>query len=147
VSAVLDPLCNFFIFYFEKTFVFAILQAVTGNAEADLYSVYSGEEHQKACWKSHKKLCNVQIKLTEYNLPFVIRMRENSLKPEFTMFDRVKGKRRPRPTHCTGCDGKLGKNELIGTAMDECPECGYVACESCVCHTTRGEAFVCLIGG
>ena len=44
----------------------------------------------------------------------------------------------PRPPRnvCTGCNVRFDEDYGI---EGDCPDCGYVACESCVCHNSKGE--------
>ena len=44
---------------------------------------------------------------------------------------------KPRTTHCTGCNGKFKEDWL--EVDRECPDCGYITCESCTCHNSRGS--------
>ncbi|KAJ6520705.1 hypothetical protein DFH09DRAFT_1287438 [Mycena vulgaris] len=73
---------------------------------------YCGAECQRRDWKTHKKVC----KSTPTG--------ENG---------------KPPTTRCTGCSlrfgGANGAPDLI------CPDCGYVACESCSCHNRRGSCY------
>lgn len=47
--------------------------------------------------------------------------------------------RKPRDTHCTGCNEKLTEDY---PADESCDECGYMACESCSCHHSRGTVLI-----
>ena len=47
---------------------------------------------------------------------------------------------KPRKTHCTGCNGKFEEDYL--EVDGECPDCGYMACESCSCHNSKGSSQV-----
>ncbi|KAJ7921080.1 hypothetical protein B0H13DRAFT_2418709, partial [Mycena leptocephala] len=73
---------------------------------------YCGAKCQKDDWKSHKLDCAMLAKT---------------------------GK--PRTTHCTGCKLPFGKDEWIGRSMGTCPDCGYTACEKCICHNRRGTCY------
>lgn len=42
---------------------------------------------------------------------------------------------KPRTSHCTGCDEEFTEDVYVDV---ECPDCGYLACESCACHHSRG---------
>ncbi|KAJ7150684.1 hypothetical protein C8R46DRAFT_1008177 [Mycena filopes] len=46
---------------------------------------------------------------------------------------------KPRTTHCSGCKQPFG--EWIGAADRSCPDCGYIACNDCVCHDRRGTCY------
>ncbi|KAF8215502.1 hypothetical protein K438DRAFT_1704395 [Mycena galopus ATCC 62051] len=46
---------------------------------------------------------------------------------------------RPRTTHCTGCGLQFGGEN--GKPQGICPDCCYVACESCICHNRRGTCY------
>jgi hypothetical protein len=49
---------------------------------------------------------------------------------------------RPDPARCTGCHDAFRVDDDDDdegvTPTDECPDCGYMACESCSCHHSRG---------
>lgn len=49
---------------------------------------------------------------------------------------KAKPRPRPSPSRCTGCNVKFTEDYPCD---DECPTCGYVACESCSCDTSNGE--------
>lgn len=85
------------------------------NRKSQSYSA----ECQKADWKTHKKGCKLQQTLNKFN-------DERNAKP----------RARPRMSHCTGCNVKFSEDYPCD---DECPTCGYVACESCICHHSRGK--------
>lgn len=98
----------------------------------------------KAHWKEHKKGCAIQCKLNEINDAM-----EKKEKAE-----AASGKK-PRRDRCTGCNQKLREVDSDGEEYDDedaddqleppdqvCPDCGYVACESCSCHNSRGESRV-----
>ncbi|KAJ7836710.1 hypothetical protein B0H13DRAFT_1733411 [Mycena leptocephala] len=74
---------------------------------------YCGVDCQKLAWKTHKKDCKSRASAT-------------GNKPA----DNASTK--PRTTHCTGCNLRFGGEN--GRPNEICPDCGYVACESCVCH-------------
>lgn len=42
----------------------------------------------------------------------------------------------PTPERCTGCNVKFSEDYRC---EDKCPDCGYMACESCICHHSKGE--------
>ncbi|KAJ6573717.1 hypothetical protein B0H10DRAFT_1837841, partial [Mycena sp. CBHHK59/15] len=42
-------------------------------------------------------------------------------------------------THCTGCRLRFGGQN--GDPDGICPDCGYVACELCICHNRRGSCY------
>lgn len=46
------------------------------------------------------------------------------------------GPQKPRKTHCTGCNGKFKEDWL--EVDQECPDCGYITCESCACSNSLG---------
>ncbi|KAJ7442244.1 hypothetical protein FB451DRAFT_1297496 [Mycena latifolia] len=49
---------------------------------------------------------------------------------------------KPRTTHCTGCNVEYVKDGPDRyPASDVCDDCGYTACESCVCHHSRGSCY------
>ncbi|KAJ7334120.1 hypothetical protein DFH08DRAFT_750223 [Mycena albidolilacea] len=52
--------------------------------------------------------------------------------------EEVKPVERPRTTHCTGCNTKYSQDY---EAEEECPDCGYSACESCVSDTSSGSCY------
>ncbi|KAI0630005.1 hypothetical protein C8Q77DRAFT_1139879 [Trametes polyzona] len=85
------------------------------------YTRYCSEACQKANWKTHKKGCKMQQMLNAIN-------EEHAAAP------------RPRPDRkrCTGCNVKFTSDY---PCEDECPDCGYLACESCVCHHSKGTCY------
>ncbi|KII88509.1 hypothetical protein PLICRDRAFT_110179 [Plicaturopsis crispa FD-325 SS-3] len=83
---------------------------------------YCSEKCQKAAWKQgHKMECAMNRRLRELQ-------EEEEAKPQ----------ERPRRTHCTGCNVKFDHEYY---ADDDCPDCGYMACESCVSHHSRGSCY------
>lgn len=48
------------------------------------------------------------------------------------------GPPKPRKTHCTGCNGKFKDDWL--EVDQECPDCGYITCESCACSNDLGAS-------
>ncbi|KAI0762020.1 hypothetical protein BD413DRAFT_587163 [Trametes elegans] len=82
------------------------------------YTRYCSVQCQKADWKTHKKGCQMQQMLNRIN-------KQHASAP------------RPRPdkARCTGCNVKFSED---CPCEDECPDCGYLACDSCVCHHSRG---------
>ncbi|KAJ7141714.1 hypothetical protein C8R43DRAFT_1017061 [Mycena crocata] len=46
---------------------------------------------------------------------------------------------KPRTTHCTGC--KVAFGARIGPVDETCPDCGYTACNDCICHNRRGTCY------
>ncbi|KAJ7211625.1 hypothetical protein GGX14DRAFT_448903, partial [Mycena pura] len=82
--------------------------------------LYCGVECQTQNWKIHKKDCKSLASGTNA-----------SAEPEQND--------KPRVTHCTGCALRFGGEN--GEPDTICPDCGYVACESCVCHNRRGSCY------
>jgi hypothetical protein len=80
----------------------------------------SSADCQSADWKRHKRECKMNELLNQMN-------EEHARRPP------------PKPdcTRSTGCHGEFNEEEGMH-AEDECPDCGYLACESCVCHHSRG---------
>ncbi|KAJ6607482.1 hypothetical protein B0H10DRAFT_2071474 [Mycena sp. CBHHK59/15] len=92
-------------------------------------ATYCGTACQKKGWATHKHECELNRML-----------REREEKEEAEAKDKPVVK--PRTTHCTGCNVKYvedGSEEYM--ADDVCEDCGYSACESCVCHTSRGSCY------
>lgn len=46
---------------------------------------------------------------------------------------------RPPTDRCTGCNRRFREED--DGPCDECPDCGYLACESCASHHSRGGTF------
>lgn len=95
---------------------------------------HSSAECQMADWKTHKKYCKefgkqrvgfIQSKLDEITV--MARRKEEEEK---------KAGKRPDRKVCTGCNVRFRRDYPID---QECPDCGYVACESCSCHHSRGQ--------
>ncbi|KAF8830032.1 uncharacterized protein C8R40DRAFT_1063898 [Lentinula edodes] len=82
------------------------------------YATYCSDKCQKKDWRRHKKECAMQKIVQEMN-------------------DKLAKipKSKPRTTHCTGCDLKFTEDDPVD---QECPDCGYLTCESCSCHNSRG---------
>lgn len=76
------------------------------------------EACQKANWKIHKKGCEIQQMLNRMN-------DEHNAAP----------RARPNPKRCTGCNVRFTEDYPCD---GECPDCGYVACESCICDNSNG---------
>lgn len=76
------------------------------------------EACQKANWKIHKKGCEIQQMLNRMN-------DEHAAAP----------RSRPNPKRCTGCNVRFTEDYPCD---GECPDCGYVACESCICDNNNG---------
>ncbi|KAJ7679309.1 hypothetical protein DFH06DRAFT_1166286 [Mycena polygramma] len=87
---------------------------------------YCGEECQKRDWKTHKGTCKI--------LANIEKMRALSGLPERKIV-------RPPTTHCTGCELVFRDDSRDGKPITICPDCGYVACESCACHNCRGTCY------
>ncbi|KAJ6459491.1 hypothetical protein C8R47DRAFT_1028205, partial [Mycena vitilis] len=51
----------------------------------------------------------------------------------------AKSEERPPTTHCTGCGLQFGGRN--GKPNEICPDCGYVACDSCVSDGRRGTCY------
>ncbi|KAJ7281562.1 hypothetical protein C8J57DRAFT_1056248 [Mycena rebaudengoi] len=84
---------------------------------------YCSTACQKKAWKTHKRECEINR---------ILREQEEIEAAEA-------GKReypKPRTTRCTGCNVRFTRDY---PARDTCPDCGYTACESCVCHDRRGS--------
>ncbi|KAJ6581470.1 hypothetical protein B0H19DRAFT_1115329 [Mycena capillaripes] len=84
-------------------------------------ATYCSTACQKKAWPTHKRECEMNRIL-----------REHQEKEE------AKPAAKPRTTHCTGCDTKYTRDY---GAEDECPDCGYTACESCVSDTSNGSCY------
>ncbi|KAI0683104.1 hypothetical protein C8Q76DRAFT_636937 [Earliella scabrosa] len=85
------------------------------------YQRYCSEACQQTDWKIHKKGCKIQQMLNKIN-------DEHNAKP----------RPRPSPARCTGCNVKFSEDY---PCEDECPTCGYVACESCISHHSNGTCY------
>ncbi|TFK93301.1 hypothetical protein K466DRAFT_538285 [Polyporus arcularius HHB13444] len=85
------------------------------------YQRYCSAECQKYDWKTHKKGCKMQQILNKFN-------DEHNAKP----------RGRPPTSCCTGCNVKFSEDD---PCEDECPTCGYVACESCIADTSNGTCY------
>ncbi|KAJ7105011.1 hypothetical protein C8R44DRAFT_807453 [Mycena epipterygia] len=81
---------------------------------------YCGAECQKKAWKTHETACK-------------------SLASTTSAGTTPQAHSKPRTTHCTGC--KLRFGGLIGEVNEICPDCGYAACDDCICHNRRGTCF------
>ncbi|KAF9025141.1 hypothetical protein BDZ89DRAFT_954052 [Hymenopellis radicata] len=81
---------------------------------------------QKEDWSIHKKGCALYAKVREINEAQEAR-------------DAEKLKKKPRKTHCTGCNVRFDPEECDD--QEECPDCSYIACESCGCHHSRGSCY------
>lgn len=80
----------------------------------------SGEACQKRAWTAHKKGCQINAMLNKFNAEYAARPVEQ-----------------PPTTECTGC-GVAFDEENYFEDEGPCPDCGYVACESCSCHHSKG---------
>ncbi|KAL4249339.1 MYND-type zinc finger protein samB [Abortiporus biennis] len=82
---------------------------------------YCSAECQSEDWKNHKKPCKIQQMLNVVN-------EAEAAKPQ------------PRPPkgRCTGCNVRFNGDY---PCADECPECGYQACESCDVHHSKGTCY------
>ncbi|EIW52396.1 uncharacterized protein TRAVEDRAFT_75375 [Trametes versicolor FP-101664 SS1] len=85
------------------------------------YTRYCSEACQKANWKTHKKGCEIQQMLNRMN-------EEHAAAP----------RARPNPKRCTGCNVRFTEDYPCD---GECPDCGYVACESCICDNNNGTCY------
>lgn len=83
---------------------------------------YCGEACQKTAWSSHKKGCKINAMLNKLNAEYAARPVE-----------------RPPPTKCTGCGVRFRGEYYVDSGP--CPDCGYVTCESCSCHNSRGSCW------
>ncbi|KAK7012221.1 hypothetical protein R3P38DRAFT_1585417 [Favolaschia claudopus] len=84
-------------------------------------ATYCGTTCQKTGWSNHKMECEMNR---------ILREREEK--------EAQKPVEKPPTTHCTGCNVKYSRDDM---ADDLCPDCGYSACESCVCHHSRGSCY------
>ncbi|KAI0330833.1 hypothetical protein GY45DRAFT_1345711 [Cubamyces sp. BRFM 1775] len=82
---------------------------------------YCSEKCQKQDWKTHKKGCEFQQILNRVN-------EEHAAAP----------RARPNSKRCTGCNVRFSRDY---PCEDECPDCGYVACESCACDSSSGTCY------
>ncbi|KAI0671123.1 hypothetical protein C8Q78DRAFT_973674 [Trametes maxima] len=82
------------------------------------YTRYCSEACQKADWKTHKKGCEMQ-----------------QLINNFEEAQAARPAPPPNKKRCTGCNVKFSRDY---PCEDECPDCGYVVCESCVSDTSNG---------
>ncbi|KAI0373791.1 hypothetical protein BV20DRAFT_1096989 [Pilatotrama ljubarskyi] len=85
------------------------------------YTRYCSETCQTADWKKHKKGCEIQKML-------------NVINDQHAAAPRA----RPESKRCTGCNVKFTRDY---PCEGECPDCGYVACESCVCDSNNGTCY------
>ena len=99
--------------------VSALLLVRLTQVPISTYSQPYSAECQKTDWKTHKKGSKLQQMLNKFNDEH-----------------NAKSRARPRTSHCTGCNVKFSEDYPCD---DECPTCGYVACESCICHHSRGR--------
>lgn len=84
-------------------------------------------ECQEKNWLTHKYNCKTLQKINKW-----------------TAEQMEQGKMtRPPSGKCTGCGVRFTRDYgCYGT----CPQCGYEACESCICHDRRGTIYpVCII--
>ncbi|KAJ7581358.1 hypothetical protein C8J56DRAFT_793816 [Mycena floridula] len=79
---------------------------------------------QKKDWKNHKKGCAIQCLLNEYVETAEAEAAKQPVK-------------KPRRTHCTGCNARFDPEDVY--VDRECPDCGYMTCESCSCHNSKGQ--------
>ncbi|KAK0454125.1 uncharacterized protein EV420DRAFT_1273366, partial [Desarmillaria tabescens] len=95
------------------------------------YAFYCSEKCQKAEWRIHKKGCAMNKMLRE--------MQEKAEEEE-----AKKPLKRPPTNRCTGCNHKFedGNDEDWDEEdRDECPDCEYIACESCISDTSIGSCY------
>ncbi|EPQ52660.1 hypothetical protein GLOTRDRAFT_131898 [Gloeophyllum trabeum ATCC 11539] len=52
--------------------------------------------------------------------------------------DKREAQKRPAPGRCTGCNVKFNRDYPCD---QECPDCGYMTCESCSCSNNRGTCY------
>jgi len=90
-------------------------------------ATYCSGTCQKKHWSSHKKECKINKLLFE--------MQQKQEEEE----NKRGPPPRPRITHCTGCNGKFKEDWL--EVDQECPDCGYITCESCSCHNSKGTCY------
>ncbi|KAI9069338.1 hypothetical protein FKP32DRAFT_1641079 [Trametes sanguinea] len=82
------------------------------------YARYCSQACQKADWKTHKKGCEMQQIINQ-----------------FEEAQASAPRARPNSKRCTGCNTKFSEDY---PCEDECPDCGYVVCESCACDQSNG---------
>ncbi|PBK94875.1 hypothetical protein ARMGADRAFT_1011742 [Armillaria gallica] len=94
------------------------------------YAFYCSEKCQKAEWRVHKKSCAMNKILRE--------IQEKAEEEEAR-----KPLKRPPTNRCTGCNHRFQNtdDEDWEEDRDECPDCGYIACESCVSDTSNGSCY------
>ncbi|KZV86224.1 hypothetical protein EXIGLDRAFT_653423 [Exidia glandulosa HHB12029] len=86
---------------------------------------YCSENCQKSAWAAHKKGCQINAMLNKFNDEHAARLAADTTKPS--------------KKKCTGCGVKFDEEYYIDEGP--CPDCGYVACESCSCHNSRGSCY------
>ncbi|KAF8911026.1 hypothetical protein CPB84DRAFT_1763158 [Gymnopilus junonius] len=87
---------------------------------------YCSAACQIAMWSAHKKECKINRMLYDMEQK---RAEEEKNKPL----------KKPRKTHCTGCNGKFKEDWL--EVDQECPDCAYLTCESCSCDNSKGTCY------
>ncbi|KDR81711.1 hypothetical protein GALMADRAFT_59073 [Galerina marginata CBS 339.88] len=102
------------------------LQEATQKCSGCKTAFYCGATCQKEQWPLHKKECKINRMLYDMEQKHE---EEEAKKPV----------QKPRKTHCTGCNGKFKEDWL--EVDQECPDCGYITCESCSCHDSKGTCY------
>ncbi|CAL1717345.1 unnamed protein product [Somion occarium] len=85
------------------------------------YTYYCSPECQLENWKIHKKGCKIQQEINKFEAK-----------------QKAEPPKRPAKGKCTGCGVKFSEDYSIS---EECPDCGYQACECCVSHHSRGTCY------
>ncbi|CAA7271611.1 unnamed protein product [Cyclocybe aegerita] len=89
-------------------------------------ATYCSSACQKENWKHHKKECKLQRMVYDME-----QKREEE--------EKINPPPKPRKTHCTGCNERF-KEDWVEVDQ-ECPDCGYITCESCSCSNSRGSCY------
>lgn len=87
------------------------------------FGTSSDDKCQKAHWSSHKKECKM-----------------HRVAYDMEQEEKAKPIPKPRRTHCTGCNTRFSEDDVY--VDQECPDCGYMTCESCSCSNSRGACTV-----
>jgi len=82
---------------------------------------FSNSACQKAHWKVHKKECKM------HRIVYDMEHKEAE--------ETEKKLQADEGTHCTGCGIEFGDEYVVD---QECPDCGYLTCESCSCSNSKG---------